>query len=95
MSDLRFQYIENFFYWEEEEYEVKKLVPFIIEGPSETLQFEEPCVKTFVEIEENEVTLFKEVKTDHSVNVKKFEQERKKIQKNLRDCKIVKRQFIN
>ena len=48
-----------------------------------------------VELEENKFTVFKEVKTGHTVSIKKYEHEKKTTERNLRDCKIVKRQFIN
>ena len=82
-------------HWVEEEFEVKKLIPYIVEGAPESIQFDEPCVKTVVDVEENEVTVFKEVKTGHTVSMKKYEHEKKTTERNLRDCKIVKRQFIN
>jgi len=82
-------------YWVEEEFKEEKLVRYITEGPSESIQFYEPYVKTTVEIETNEVTVFKEEKTDHTVSLTKYEQENKTTEKNLRDCKVVNRQFIN
>jgi len=82
-------------YWVEEEFKEPKLLPYIIEGPSENIQFSEPYVKTTVEVETNEVTVFKEEKTDHTVSLTKYEQENKTTEKNLRDCRVVNRRFIN